>query len=133
MSVILELFNDALRTSAIILSFEERYKNIGYQVCVVLSRTISGAEQLQKYLRKSSWWIFYAGVRPCHELKTSATMNNFSFAKNKWPQKPQMFYTTDFYHMNQARTRPGYEHYIKKGPSVLLKRIRTCMCEHNAM
>jgi hypothetical protein len=41
-----ELFNDALRISEVILAFEEWYKEIGCQVCKVLSGTISGRRQL---------------------------------------------------------------------------------------
>jgi hypothetical protein len=56
---------------------------------------------------------FVSGVRLCHEHKMSATTNNFLFAKNNGPRKPEMFFVTfDCYHLDQARTRPGPEHYL---------------------
>jgi hypothetical protein len=54
-----ELFNDALRTSEVILAFEERYKDIGCNIYKVLSRNISERGQLQKSPRKSSRWDLF--------------------------------------------------------------------------
>jgi hypothetical protein len=54
-----EFFNDVLKTSRVILEFEERYKHIGCQVCKVLYRTISGRGKLRKSQRKSNWWDLF--------------------------------------------------------------------------
>jgi hypothetical protein len=54
-----ELFIDVLKTSQVILAFGERYKDIGWQVCKVLSRIISGRGQLRKSPRKSSRWDLF--------------------------------------------------------------------------
>jgi hypothetical protein len=35
------LFNNAVKTSEVILSFEKRYKDTGYKVVEVLSRAVS--------------------------------------------------------------------------------------------
>jgi hypothetical protein len=43
-----ELFNDAIRTSDVILVFEEQYKDVGYQVYKVLSQTVSENPQENK-------------------------------------------------------------------------------------
>jgi hypothetical protein len=62
------------------LAFEEHYKDIGCQVCNVLSRTISGRGPL--------WSVrFVSAARQCHEHKMSATTNNFFFAKKEWSGK----------------------------------------------
>jgi hypothetical protein len=82
-----ELLNDALRTSEVILAFEEHYQNIGCQVCKVPSRTISGRGQLQKSPRKSSRWDFFPEPDGITEHEMSATTNNFFFAKKEWPEK----------------------------------------------
>jgi hypothetical protein len=83
-----ELFNDALRTSEIILVFEKWYKDIGCQICQVLSRTISGGGgAAAKIPEKIKSVGFVSGARLCHEHKMSATTNNFFLAKKEWPEK----------------------------------------------
>jgi hypothetical protein len=88
------------------LAFEERYKDIGCQICKVLSRTISGRGAATKTPEKFKSVGFVSGARLCHEYKMSATTSNFFFAKKNGPRKPEMFYITfDCYHLNPARTR----------------------------
>lgn len=54
-----KIFNDVLGTSAVIMAFYRRYKDIGCQIREVFSRSISGrgrGEQLRMSPRKSSRW-----------------------------------------------------------------------------
>jgi hypothetical protein len=57
---------------------------------------------------------FTSGVRLCQEHKMKENTNNFFSVEKKNPlSMPAMFYTTsDRYHLNQARTRLGLEHYL---------------------
>jgi hypothetical protein len=68
-----ELFNDALRTYEVNLAFQERYKDIGCQVCKMLFLTISGRGAATKIKSVG----FVSEARLCHERKMSATTNNF--------------------------------------------------------
>jgi hypothetical protein len=68
------ILDDAVRTAEVILAFEERYKDIGYQVCKVLSRTISGTGSYENPEKMKSV-AFVSGARLCHECKM--TTNNF--------------------------------------------------------
>jgi hypothetical protein len=86
MPVILELFNDAQRTSEVILAFEERYKDIGCQVFNVFLELFLGGGTT-KIREKIKSVRFVSGARQCHEHKMSATTNNFFFAKKEWPEK----------------------------------------------
>jgi hypothetical protein len=79
-----ELFNDALRTFG---AFEERYKDIGCQVCKVLISNCFWEGAATKTPEKIKSVGFVSGARLCHEHKMSATTNSFSFAKNEWPEK----------------------------------------------
>jgi hypothetical protein len=106
MSVILEWFNDALRTSEVILTFEERYKDIGCQICKALSRTISGRGQLRNSPRKSSRWDLFPEPDCVTSIRWAQLRITFYLWKKNGPRKPEMFYITfDCYHLNQARIR----------------------------
>jgi hypothetical protein len=89
-----ELLNDALKTTQVILAFETQYKDMGCQVCKVLSGTISGTGAATKIPEKMKSVRFVSGARLCHEQKMSETANNFFFEKKKKndPRKPEMFY-----------------------------------------
>jgi hypothetical protein len=76
-----KLFNNAVRTSEVILAFEECYKDIRCQVCEVLSRTIL------KIPKKMKSVGFGSGALLCHDHNMSTTMNTFFFAR-----KPEIFY-----------------------------------------
>jgi uncharacterized protein YpbB len=84
-----ELFNDALKTSEVILAFEEWYKDIGCQVCKVLSKTFSGKTTKTKTPEQIKLVGFVSRVWWHHVHKMSITANNFYFAKEKWPEKAQ--------------------------------------------
>jgi hypothetical protein len=75
------LFNNSYWTSEIILAFQQRYKDIGCQVCNVLSRIISGIEQPRKSPRRSGRCPIRFRSRLCHEHKWSATTKNIFFAE----------------------------------------------------
>jgi hypothetical protein len=86
--------------------FEERYKDIGCQVCKVLSRTISGRGQLRKSPRKSSWWDLFPEPDSVTSIRVTQLWITFPCEKNR-QIKPEMFYIAfDCYHFNQARTCP---------------------------
>jgi hypothetical protein len=104
--VILELFNAALRTSEVILAFEERYKDIRCQVWKVLSRTISGRGQLRKSPRKSSRWDLFPEPDLCHGHKMSATTNNVFFEKKEWPEKARNILRLIVIIWTRPETRP---------------------------
>jgi hypothetical protein len=46
-----DLFNDALKTAHFILALGEEYKDMGYQVFKVLSRTIFGTGQRRQQIK----------------------------------------------------------------------------------
>jgi hypothetical protein len=81
-----ELFNDALRTSEVILAFEEWYKDSRCQVCKVLSQSISGRWAATKIPEKIKSVGFISGVS-IQQHRMSATTNNFFFARKEWPEK----------------------------------------------
>jgi hypothetical protein len=81
-------YNGPVRTYEVILAFEERYKDIRFQVCKVFPRTISDWGQLRKSPRKSSQWDLFP--KPdFHGHRISATANNFSFAKKMARERPK--------------------------------------------
>jgi hypothetical protein len=89
------------------VAFEERYKDIGCQVCKVLYRTISGRGQLRKSPRKSSRWDLFPEPDCVTSIGWAELRITFSLRENNGPRKPEMFSATfDCYHSNQARTRP---------------------------
>jgi hypothetical protein len=93
----IELFDDAVRTSEVTFTFEERYKAIGCQVCNVLPRTFSGKRQLWRYPPRR--WVFFFR-QP--DRVTSARWAR----KINGPRNPEMFYITfDHYHLKPARAR----------------------------
>jgi hypothetical protein len=53
-----ELLSDALRTKAVILAFEERYKNIGRQMCKMLTTNYL----LKRTVKKIHWKIKFVLV-----------------------------------------------------------------------
>jgi hypothetical protein len=75
------------------LVFGERYKDIGCQVCKMLSRTVSGGGgggAATKIPEKIQSVGFVSGARQCYEHNMSGTTNNFIFAEKKeWPEKAQ--------------------------------------------
>jgi hypothetical protein len=108
-----ELFNDALKTSEVMLAIEERYKDIGCQVCKVLSRTISGRGYLRKSPAKSSRWDLFSEPDCVTCTRWVQIRIILSLRKKNSPRKPEMFETTlDCYHLNQARIRTGPEHCL---------------------
>jgi hypothetical protein len=89
-----ELFNDSLKTSEVILAFEERYKNIGCQVCKVLSRTTSGNVAATEVPEKIKLVGFVSGARLCHDRNMSANTKLFSF-QNSCPRESQIYSVYD--------------------------------------
>jgi hypothetical protein len=80
-----ELFNDALRTSEVILAFEERYKDIGTKLRCYLELFLGGGSYENPQENEVGGICFRA--RLCHEHKMSATTNNFFFMKKDWTEK----------------------------------------------
>jgi hypothetical protein len=73
-----DIYNHALSTSELMLELMERYKDMGHQICRVLSRTISGKGQLQKSATIQVSGIYFH----------SPTKPNFpSSAENLWKGK----------------------------------------------
>jgi hypothetical protein len=102
------LFNDAVTASEVILSFEERYKDIGCQVCKVLSLKLfrGGGGQLRKSPRKECRRDLFPEPDCVTNIRWAQLKITFSFRKNNGPRKPEMFYITfDCYNLNPARTR----------------------------
>jgi hypothetical protein len=88
------------------LASGERYKDIGCQVCKVLSRTISRRGQLRKSPRKSSRWDLFPEPDCVTSMRWAQLRITFSLRKNNDPRMPQMFCITFYcYHLNPARTR----------------------------
>jgi hypothetical protein len=108
-----ELFNDALKAAQVILEFEERYKDIGCQVCTVLSRTVSGRGQLRKSAKKSSRWDWFRKTDCVTSIRWQQLRITFSLRKTNGSRKPEIFYRTfDCFHLDQNRTRPGTKNYL---------------------
>jgi hypothetical protein len=97
-----ELFNDALRTSEVILAFVD----IGCQVCKVLFRTISGTGQPRKCPRQSSRWDLFPEPDCVTSVRWAQLRMTFSLRKEEWAEKAwNARKTFDCYHLNQARTQ----------------------------
>jgi hypothetical protein len=68
------------------LAFEKWYKDIGCQVCKVLSQTISGMYSYENPKENQVSGI-YSVDQHCYEHKVSATTNNFIFVKKRMAQQ----------------------------------------------
>jgi hypothetical protein len=84
--------NDALKTFQVILTFEERYKYIGCQVCKVLSRTISWRGQLRKSPRKSSPWDLFPEPDCVTSMRWAQLRITFSLRKRMARESPNVFF-----------------------------------------
>jgi hypothetical protein len=92
---------------------DERFKGIGCQVCNVFSRNYFCEGEATNIPEKIKSVEFDSRGRLFHEHKMSETTNKFSLPKKNGPIKPEMFYKIFYcYHLKQARTQPGPEHYL---------------------
>jgi hypothetical protein len=100
MPVILE-YDGTLRTSEVILAFEERHEDIECQVCKRLPRFISGREQPRRSPRKSSRWDLFPKPDCVASIRWGQPRITSSLRKNNDPGKPEMFYFRfDCYHLS---------------------------------
>lgn len=97
------------RENQITLAFEGLYRDTGSQVCVMLPLTISAVVQLRKSPRKSTRLDLVP--KPNYVTSTSwAQLRIFSSRKKEWLEI--LCIAFDRCHLNQARTRPGTEHFL---------------------
>jgi hypothetical protein len=108
-----ELLNDALRTSEVILTFEERYKDIGCLQGVISNCFWEGA--LRKSPRKSSRWDLFPEPDCVTSIRWAQLWVTFSTWKKNVARKPEIFYITfGRYNLNQARTETKKRFIIVK-------------------
>jgi hypothetical protein len=103
MLVILDqLFNDAQRTSDIILAFEEWYKDTRYHVYKVLILNYFWEEAAMKILEEVKLVSFLFLESDCVSSIGWVQLRTTFFVKKNGPIKPGLFYfTCDCYHISQ--------------------------------
>jgi hypothetical protein len=105
MSIILERITEGRCETWGCFGVEERHKDIGCQICKVLSRTISGGWGHQrKFLRKASRWHLFLEPSCATSMERAQLGLTFSLRKKNGPRKPEIFcIKCDCCYLNWAR------------------------------
>jgi hypothetical protein len=127
------IIKQSSKTSRVVLTFEERYKNIGCQVCKVSSGNIFWKGQLRRSPRKSSRWVLFPGSDNVTSIRWAQLRITFSLRKRMTLESPKCSVWLLSFEPgpNQARTRTS----VLSGPGQdpcrpVVQTTRALTCDH---